>query len=359
MKMKKKRQRQEGRAANSPRTNGTTGAITKGLPSIEETEAYIREHGLKVINPLSDFGFKRLLATERNKDILIHLLNTFISEDSGTITDVTYLPTELLGVSKEDKFVRFDLYCKNQNGDRFIVEMQNGWQKHFGDRAIVYMGRAAGQSVKRGDNLYEDVKGVYSLNIVTYNMPEFKGNGNFFWRVYLKDDRNKIFSKKNVLYFVELSKFAAQLETLDMADERNHWLYMLTQAVHLNQNDVEAMTPVFQRFYEECQIAKFTDMDKRNYVRNVLEFEDVKEMMECEREFAEQAGYERGVQEGMLQGIEKGMEKGREEGMEKGREEGREEALLQTAKNLLALGIPLDNVAKATGLSEEQIRQLL
>ena len=112
-------------------------------------------------------------------------------------------------VSKEDKFVRFDLYCKNQNGDRFIVEMQNGWQKHFADRAIVYAGRAAGQSVERGDTLYEQVKGVYSLNIVAYNLPEFKGNKNFFWRVYLKDDRNKIFSKKNVLYFVELSKFAA------------------------------------------------------------------------------------------------------------------------------------------------------
>ena len=140
----------------------------KELPSIEETEAYIREHGLKIINPLSDFGFKRLPATERNKDILIHLLNTFISEDSGMITDVTYLPTELLGASKEDKFVRFDLYCQNQNGDRFIVEMQNGWQKHFADRAIVYMGRAAGQSVKRGDNLYENVTGVYSLNIVAY-----------------------------------------------------------------------------------------------------------------------------------------------------------------------------------------------
>ena len=26
-----------------------------------------------------------------------------------------------------------------------------------------------------------------------------------------------------------------------MTDERNHWLYMLTQSVHLNQNDVEAM----------------------------------------------------------------------------------------------------------------------
>ncbi|MBR0055018.1 MAG: hypothetical protein IJP65_06925, partial [Bacteroidales bacterium] len=94
----------------------------------------------------------------------------------------------------------------------------------------------------------------------------------------------------------------------------------------------------------ECQIAKFTDMDKRNYVRNVLEFEDVKEMMECEREFAEQAGYERGIQDGMVTG------------MEKGREEGREEALLQTAKNFLALGISVADVAKATGLSEDQIR---
>ena len=340
--MKRRKQKQEGRAANLLRTNGTTSILTKGLPSIEETEAYIREHGLKIINPLSDFGFKRLLATERNKDILIHLLNAFISEDSGVITDVTYLPTELLGVSENDKFVRFDLYCKNQNGDRFIVEMQNGWQKHYADRAIVYMARAAGQSVKKGDNLYENVKGVYSLNIMAYNMAEFKGKKNFFWRVYLKDDQNKIFSKKNVLYFVELSKFAAQLETLDLADERNHWLYMLTQAVHLNQNDVEAMTPVFQRFYEECQITKFTDMDKRNYVRNVLEFEDVKEMLECEREIAEQAGFERG------------MEKGREEG----REEGKEEALLQTAKNFLALGISPADVAKATGLSADQIRQL-
>jgi predicted transposase/invertase (TIGR01784 family) len=110
---------------------------------------------------------------------------------------------------------------------------------------------------------------------------------------------------------------------------------------------VEAMTPVFQRFYEECQITKFTDMDKRNYVRNVLEFEDVKEMMECEREIAEQAGFERG------------MEKGMEQGIEKGREEGREEALLQTAKNFLAKGISVDDVSEATGLSIDRVRALL
>ena len=135
------------------------------------------------------------------------------------------------------------------------------------------------------------------------------------------------------MYFVELSKFAAQLGRLDLGDERNRWLYMLTQIVHMSKREVETMTPVFQRIYEECQITNFTDMDKQKYVRNVLEFDDVREMLECEREMAEQAGYERGIQQG------------------------REETLLRTAKNLMELGIPLADVAKATGLSEEEIKQ--
>ncbi|MBR0078284.1 MAG: hypothetical protein IJP72_07800, partial [Bacteroidales bacterium] len=97
-----------------------------------------------------------------------------------------------------------------------------------------------------------------------------------------------------------------------------------------------------------------TDMEKQDYVKSLMDHVDVQELVECEREFAEQAGYERGIQEGMLQGMEKGMEKG----IEKGREEGREEALLQTAKNFLALGISPADVAKATGLNEDQIRQL-
>ncbi len=100
-------------SANLPRTNGTTGTVTKGLPSIEETEAYIREHGLKVINPLSDFGFKRLLATERNKDILIHLLNAFIADEAGIITDVTYL-------SSEDASVSSGLYARRTTTMRFF-----------------------------------------------------------------------------------------------------------------------------------------------------------------------------------------------------------------------------------------------
>ena len=95
------------------------------------------------------------------------------------------------------------------------------------------------------------------------------------------------------------------------------------------------MSPIFQRFYNECLISNLTDMEKKIYVRNVLEYADVKESLMCERE------------EGILQGIEQG------------REEGREERTRQLAFNMLAEGIDPAVVSKITGLTEEEVMALM
>ena len=186
--MAKQTRKQKNLGAKSQQQKKTPRDTRRKRPTLKETEAYIKEHNLKVIDPLSDFGFKRLLASERNKDILIHLLNTFIAEDVGVVTEVTYLPTELLGISKDDKFVRFDLYCTNQNGDRFIVEMQNGRQGNYADRLRVYTSLATVNNLDKEDKYYKHIPHVYSINLMGYDMQEFKGRERFFWKVYLKDD---------------------------------------------------------------------------------------------------------------------------------------------------------------------------
>jgi len=315
----------------------------KGLPSLKDTEAYIKEHNLTVMDPLSDFGFKRLLASERNKDILMHLLNVFISGDTGIITDISYLPTEVLGIRKKDKFVRYDLYCKNQDGKRFIVEMQNGKQSNYADRLRVYTSLATVQNWDKKDKNYEHVPKIYSFNIMSYNMPEFKGRDRFFWKIYHKDDDNKIFSKNIVYYFVELSKFAAQLETLDMGDERNLILYMFTNVVYLQAEEINNLTPMQMRFYEECQITNFTDMEKQDYVKSLMEYPSVHEMVECERAEAKEEGIQIGIQMGIEQGIKQGIEQGREE----------KTRLL--VRNMLAEGLDPAMVAKIADLTEEEI----
>ena len=56
----------------------------------------------------------------------------------------------------------------------------------------------------------------------------------------------------------------------------------------------------------------------------------------------------------MAKGFEKGIEKGIVKGIEKGRKEG----IINTAKNLITMNIPIENIAKATGLTQEEIAKL-
>ena len=53
-----------------------------------------------------------------------------------------------------------------------------------------------------------------------------------------------------------------------------------------------------------------------------------------------------------------GREEGRAEGLEEGLEKGREERNMEVAINFLKLGTPCEVVAKATGLSLEEVTKL-
>ena len=65
-----------------------------------------------------------------------------------------------------------------------------------------------------------------------------------------------------------------------------------------------------------------------------------------------------GIAEGKEIGMKEGMEKGLAEGMEKGRAEGKHEANTETAQRLLAMGLSAEQVAKATQLPLEIIKNL-
>lgn len=96
----------------------------------------IKSNGPVYANLLCDFMFKRLFGSVANKDVLIGFLNMLL-EDSEII-DVDFIPTEHLGLTKEDRKAIFDISCKCKNGTSFIIEIQKGYQKHFRKRAVFY-----------------------------------------------------------------------------------------------------------------------------------------------------------------------------------------------------------------------------
>ena len=75
-------------------------------------------------------------------------------------------------------------------------------------------------------------------------------------------------------------------------------------------------------------------------------------------EYAKEIAHEEGREEGLAKGRVIGRAEGLEEGLSKGREEGREDAKQQIAINFLQLGTPCEIVAKATGLSAEEVAKL-
>ena len=110
----------------------------------------------------------------------------------------------------------------------------------------------------------------------------------------------------------------------------------------------------FDHLFEEAEIAKFTPQEMREYETSKMAYRDIKNSVDT----AKREGIAEGKEIGMKEGMEKGLAEGMEKGMEKGRVEGKHEANTETAQRLLAMGLSAEQVAKATQLSLEIIKNL-
>ena len=92
----------------------------------------------KYINPFTNYGFKRLFGEEPNKYLLLDFLNELLKEEQGKTTELQYLKNENLATTELNRKAVFDLYCTNERGEKFIVELQKTKQKFFKDRTLYY-----------------------------------------------------------------------------------------------------------------------------------------------------------------------------------------------------------------------------
>ena len=111
---------------------------------------------------------------------------------------------------------------------------------------------------------------------------------------------------------------------------------------------------VFDRLFEEAEIAKFTPQEMREYEASKMAYRDIKNSIDT----AKQEGLAEGMEKGMELGIEKGMKKGMEKGLEKGMKKGMNQKALDIARNMLADGVDINLIMKYSGLTQEQIEKL-
>ena len=127
----------------------------------------------------------------------------------------------------------------------------------------------------------------------------------------------------------------------------NKWLYALKNLYKLTQRPKALCDKVFDRLFEEAEIAKFTPQEQREYEASKMAYRDIKNSIDT----AKREGKEEGLAEGMERGLAEGMEKGMAEGMEKGMNQRSQEI----ARKMLANGMDAATVMEITGLSEEEM----
>ena len=323
----------------------------------------------RYISLLTDFGFKRIFGTAMNKDLLICFLNSLF-DGKQVVKDVKYLNPEHVGDVYADRKAIFDVYCEGENGEKFIVEMQNAYQTYFKDRSLFYSTFPIREQAPKGDDWDFKLNHVYTVALLNFSMNDDAfDKEKIRHHVQLCDTAtHKVFYDKLEFIYVEIAKFDKKLDELQTLYEK--WLYALKNLYKLSQRPKELCDKVFDRLFEEAEIAKFSPLEMREYEASKKAYRDIKNSVDtAKREgIAEgmkqgmKKGMEKGMEKGMKQGMEKGMKQGMKQGIEKGMKQGMEKGLeqrsLEIARKMLAKGMDAASVMEITGLSAEQMQQL-
>ena len=283
----------------------------------------------KYINPFTDYGFKKLFGEEMNKDLLLDFLNELLKEEQGQIVDLTYLKTEQLGVTDIDRKAIFDLYCENEKGEKFIVELQKSKQNFFKDRTVYYSTFPIREQAKRADWDYE-LKAVYTIAILDFVFDSDKNDPEKFrYDVKLSEiETKKVFYDKLTFIYLEMPKFNKTVDELKTRFDK--WLFVIKNLNKLNRVPDKLKEQIFEKVFETAEIARFTPDQVRSYEDSLKYYRDLKNSLDSAKE------------EGVIEGIEKGIEKGK----------------VEVAKNLIENNVSIEIIMKSTGLTKEQIERL-
>ena len=292
----------------------------------------------KYISLLTDFGFKRIFGTDLNKDLLISFLNALF-EGSHVITDVKYLNTEHLGDIHTERKAIFDVYCETENGEKFIVEMQNAFQEFFKDRSLFYSTFPIREQGVKGSDWDFHLNHVYTIALLNFDMhdPAFDRD-QLSHTVKLCDTyTHKVFYDKLDFIYVEIAKFDKTIDELSTTFEK--WLYVLKNLSRLDNQPQSLRDKVFDRLFTQAEIAKFNPRELREYEDSRKAYRDLKNCLDT----------------AMREGIEKGRTEGRAEGIAEGRAEG----IAIAVKAMYSNGMNVDTIAATMNMSPENVKEIL
>lgn len=291
---------------------------------------------------------KRLLRDKANYVVLEGFLASLLGK---RFKIHRFLESEGNQEDEEDKYNRVDILAESEDGELCIIEVQNSRELSYFHRMLYGVSKAITEYIGLGKP-YEEVRKVYSINIVYFELGQGKDyvyhGKTEFVGLHQPHDTLKLSVRQN-------EKFFGNKELDVMKRKAASDLFPEYYVLRVNDFDKVATTPLDEwieflktgnisakakaaglaEARERLRVDALSDKDKQAYYRHMESVRHMKSLFDTSRD----EGYEEGMDKGLAKGLAKG----------------RSERAKEIAKQLKAMGLTTEQIAQATGLTLDEI----
>ena len=282
----------------------------------------------------NDYAFKKLFGTKENKDIMIEFLSLVTQLSKDDFDDVCIENSEQIPQFYDEKVGRLDIKIRLNDGRKIDVEMQNTYFDYYPKRSIFYCSKLIHEHFMRGFQ-YEQLKKCIAINVL--NSP-FKQSRKVHSVYQIRESEDQtLLDELLEIHFLDLTKLPQEnLTTLEK------WLmFIKTDSKEVRQMLAQE-NPIMTKANTVMDIFYLDEQERKRY-EAAWEYESDRLSM---------------ISESERKGLERGLTEGKSLGLAEGEARGSRQAKLETAKNLLHIGLSRENIAQATGLSQAEIEVL-
>lgn len=284
-----------------------------------------------------DWAMKRLLRDKANYGVLEGFLTTLLNKN---IKIKKLLESESNQEAEDDKQNRVDVLAEDDNGELYIIEVQNETELAYFQRMLFGTSKLVTEYINRGQS-YDHIRKIYSVNIVYFNLgggtdivyhgkTEFRGihNGELLSLSPFQKQKFKVSAVSDLYpeyYILKVNDFNKWSKV-----PLEQWIYFLNTA------DIphDATAPGLDEARHKLQLEKMTHAEREAYYRHLDNLVILRD------------------------NITTAYEEGKMEGLAEVRAERRAEGISEIARKMKEGGLSVEQIQQFTGLSLEEITKL-
>ena len=289
----------------------------------------------KILPLTSDIVFKRVFSREGNEKILKDLLEAILEiKIKKVIVKNPELPRNLY----DSKAGVLDVKVEIDENIICDVEMHVKDEKNIDSRSTYYMAKLLSDELKKSEK-YIKVKKTIVINLLNFN---FYKRNSYHSVAHMKFEKTKpeeyvnlgypqedeIATEDLEMHFIEIPKFIKR--NPEVKTKLEQWLWLIVGG----EEKIEMAEKENKEIEKAIEIIKEMSMDPKEW-----------ELYESRRLAI--MDYNTGMEQAKIDGIEERNKKTEEKS-----------GIIKTAKKLLEMGMKIEQISKATGLKEEEIKKL-